>query len=174
MGKIGAVYKIVNTVTGEFYIGSSRNVMDRWAHHKCPSTWKAKPNSKMYQDMQEYGVDKFLFQILTPVMPEYLKQVEQEFIELLKPTYNQMNAKGLDIERYKASYKKYNHLERVRASNKKYYQSDEGKSAKKKYKNQLCEYNGETLTLNALSQRFAYAGIPHPTLEAKKYLTNNK
>lgn len=29
---------------------------------------------------------------------------------------------------------------------------------------------GETLTLAALSTRFQYYGIPHPTLEAKKYL----
>lgn len=157
MGKISAVYKIVNTVTGEFYIGSSRDVKHRWAHHKIPSTWKFNPNMLLYKAMQEYGVDKFRFQILAPVMPEYLKQVEQEFIELLKPTYNQMYAKGWDVERTKVRTIKYE-------------QSDKCRSTRRKYRNQTCSYGGETLTLNALTKRFQRAGIPHPTLEAKKYL----
>ena len=32
---ICAVYKIINTITGDFYIGSSKNVKKRWAEHKC-------------------------------------------------------------------------------------------------------------------------------------------
>ena len=111
--------------------------------------------------MQKYGVDKFRFQILAPVMPEYLKQVEQEFIELLKPTYNNYNAKGLNTERHKVSKRK---------SSKKYDKSEKCKASHKRYNNQLCEYNGETLTLNTLRQRFRRAGIPHPVLEAKKCL----
>ena len=62
----------------------------------------------------------------------------------MNPAYNSNNAKGLNIERRK--------------------------EYKKEYNNQLCFYNGETLTLNALSKRFQRAGIPHPVLEAKKYL----
>lgn len=144
--KISAVYKIVNTVTGDFYIGSSNNVKRRWREHKKPSVWKKNPNNKMYLEMEKYGVDKFRFQILVSVMPEYLTQVEQECIEMLNPTYNDINAKGLDVERHK--------------------------EAKKRYRHQLCEYKGETLTLRALSTRFLKAGIPHPTQEAKKYLIN--
>ena len=58
--------------------------------------------------------------------------------------------------------------------NKKYEKSDKGKEAHKKavnkYYNQLCFYNGETLTLGALRTRFKSQGIEHPTKEAKKYL----
>ena len=42
----------------------------------------------------------------------------------------------------------------------------------KEYNNQLCCYNGEILTLGALSKRFQKAGIDHPNIEAKKYLLN--
>ncbi len=150
--KISAVYKIVNTVTGEFYIGSSKHVKKRWLAHKNPSRWKENPNNKMYQDMQEYGLDKFSFEILKEVEPENLRQAEQKFIDMLKPTYNTINAKGENMERLKVTRNK----------------------ACKKYYSQLCEYNGETLTLKALFRRFQRAGIPHPTLEAKKYLTTNK
>ena len=163
--KISAVYKIVNTVTGNFYIGSSKNVKQRWTMHRAQSSWKAQPNNKMYQDMQKYGLECFSFEILEEVETQYLKQVEQKFIELLNPTYNDRNSKGWDVERYKESHRK---------ASKKYYKSEKGKVARnkytKKYFSQLCEYNGETLTLNTLSARFLRAGISHPVLEAKKYL----
>ena len=146
--KICAVYKITNTVTNDFYIGSSKNVKQRWTDHKKPSVWKRYSNSLMYLDMQKYGIDKFDFEILEVVEVKQLKETEQKFIETLKPIYNQMNAKGLDIDKYKESKRK----------------------ACNKYDNQLCSYNGELLTLCALSSRFRRRGIEHPQLEAKKYL----
>ena len=53
MNKICGVYKITNVITGDFYIGSSKDVKHRWACHKCPSRWNRYPNSQMYQDMQK-------------------------------------------------------------------------------------------------------------------------
>ena len=168
--KISAVYKIMNTVTGDFYIGSSKNVRRRWATHKCPSTWKSCPNKQLYKDMQKYSVDKFEFQVIDEVEPGSLKEKEQYFIETLKPTYNQMNAKGLDIERYNKYKKEYEKSEKRKKNKKEYEKSEKRKKYKKEYNNQLCFYNGETITLTALKTRFWRAGIPHPTAEAKKYL----
>ena len=54
--KIIGVYKITNTITGDFYIGSSKDVKQRWAVHKCPSTWKNNPNKQLYKDMMKYSV----------------------------------------------------------------------------------------------------------------------
>jgi len=168
MEKISAVYQIINTVTGDRYVGSSKNVMRRWNEHKCPYVWKNEPNKQLYLGMQKYGLENFRFQILAPVMPEYLKQVEQEFIELLKPTYNNYRANGEDVERNKESHRK---------ASRKYQQSEKGKESiakyNKKYRSQFCCYNGEQLTLCALRARFIKAGIEHPTLEAKKYLIND-
>ncbi len=161
MNKISGVYKITNTVTGEFYIGSSKNIERRWYNHKCKSTWKKCPNSPLYRDMQKYGIDKFRFQILVPAIEEYLTQVEQECIEMLKPTYNDRHAKGWDVKRRKKTQKKYFHTEKGKEVQRK---------SNKKYSHKLCFYNGETLTLDALRTRFKRAGIPHPSLEAKKYL----
>ena len=174
MNKIIAVYKITNTITGDFYIGSSKDVKRRWADHKCKSIWKRCPNNPMYQDMNKYGLDKFEFEILEEVEVGQLKEAEQEFIETLKPTYNNYNAKGWDIERLKEYQKQYQ--EDYRQSNKgkeyhrKYNKSDKGKESKRKYDNQLCLYNDQTLTLHALSERFRRQGIDHPNIEAKKYL----
>ena len=189
--KISAVYKITNTITKDFYIGSSKDVKQRLANHKCPSTWKNYPNKQLYQDMQKYGIDKFEFQILEEVESDFLKEKEQQFIEKLQPTYNNRRANGLDFEKIKECQKKYRQSEKGKEYQKEYWkehwkeyhqsdkykeyqkeyqQSDKYKECQKKYKKQLCLYNGEILTLNALSQRFIKAGIEHPTIEAKKYL----
>ena len=171
--KIIGVYKITNTVTGDFYIGSSKDVKQRWAVHKCQSTWNEHPNNPMYLDMKKYGVDKFVFEILEEVEPEHLKETEQQFIETLKPTYNNYNAKGLNIERYKDYQKEYQkeyQKDYQKTDKYKEYMKEYHRKYDKEYHNQLCSYNGETLTLNALSQRFIKAGIEHPNIEAKKCL----
>ena len=160
MKKICIVYKFTNTVTGDFYIGSRNNIKKSLANRKYQSVWISIPNDKMYQDIQKYGVDNFDLEVLEVVEPEQLKEVEQQFIETLKPTYNQMNEKDLNVERRKE-----------------YQKSDKGKESQKKavnkYQNQLCSYNGETITLNALRMRFKRQGIINPTQEAKKYIIKN-
>ena len=181
MMKISAVYKITNTITGDFYIGSSKDVKERWTAHKCQSTWKNYPNNPMYLDMQRYGLDKFVFEIIAEVEAGSLKVTEQKFIETLKPTYNNINANGWDFERYKKSHKEsqkeYQKTKKYKEYMKEYNKSDKGKESHKKaqnkYDNQLCSYNGEILTLRALSQRFRRQGLSNPTAEAKKYLIKN-
>ena len=159
--KIIGIYKITNTVTGDFYIGSSKNVKQRWAHHKCQSVWNRCKSNQMYQDMQKYGVDKFAFEILEEVEVDKMKETEQQFIETLKPTYNSNRANGWDFERYKEYQEEYKKSDKGKESNRKFCN---------KYNNQLCRYNGKTITLNALSMRFKRMGIDHCTIEAKKYL----
>ena len=163
--KISGIYKITNTITGDFYVGSSNDVKRRWAEHKKPSVWKKHPNNQMYLDMQRYGVDKFEFEILEETEIEKLKEKEQQFIETLNPAYNDRNANGFDFERQKKSKKKYN---------REYQKTDKfkecHKESQKKYDNQLCSYNGETITLAALRMRFKKLGIEHPAQEAKKYI----
>ena len=176
------VYKITNTITNDSYIGSSKDVNRRWAHHKCPSRWKKCPNSQLYLDFQKYGVDKFEFQILANVEPDQLKETEQKFIEKLQPTYNNYRAKGVDVERRKKQQKEYRQSDKYKKYdkeykkeyNKKYHQTKKykeyHKEYQKEYRKQLCFYNGKTLTLQALYFRFRRAGIENPIIEAKKYL----
>ena len=160
---ISGIYRITNTVTGDFYIGSSKNIKRRWMSHKWQYTWKQYPNNQMYLDMKRYGLDYFDFQILAEAEPESLKEAEQQFIEKMHPTYNSNRANGWDVERQKEYQKEHQ---------KEYYQQNhkKRKEYQNKYQNQLCIYKNEKLTLNALSMRFKKSGIEHPTKEAKKYL----
>lgn len=174
--KIAGVYKITNIITGDFYIGSSKNIKQRWATHKSPSQWKKQSNSKLYQDMASYGLDNFTFEVIEET--DNLKEREQHYIEQLKPNYNNNWAQGLDIERRKETTRQYSkewrkahrdrHLAKMKDYN--YTHRDEILVKSKDYYSRLCLYEGETLTLNALSKRFSYQGIPHPTLKAKEYL----
>ena len=169
--KISGVYKITNIVTGDFYIGSSKDVNKRWACHKCPSIWQRYPNNPMYLDMKKYGTDKFELQILAEVEIASLKEAEQQLIEKLKPVYNDRNANGWDVERQKEHKKEY---QKKSEKYKEYKKSDEYKKSHRitnnKYQNQPCFYKGEILALHTLSERFRRAGVEYYTIEAKKYL----
>ena len=170
MEKIIGIYRITNTITGDFYIGSSKNVKLRWMQHKRPSVWKKYPNSQLYKDMKKFGVDKFELQLLEEVEPDSLKEIEQQFIEKLKPTYNNRNANGWDFEKKKKYDKEYRKTDKYKEYEKSDKRKKQIKENNKKYYNQLCYYNGQTITLNTLSTRLRRMGIPNPTTEAKKYL----
>jgi group I intron endonuclease len=172
MNKISGVYKITNTITGDFYIGSSKNIKRRWITHKCPSHWARYSNSKLYQDMNQYGLNNFTFEILEETVG--LKEREQYWIDQLGPTYNNYRATGRDIDRYKETSRKVtkewseSHHNESLARCKEYRESHREEIQAKS--NKLCLYNGETLKLKALSQRLYRQGIVHTWLEAKKYI----
>ena len=90
MKKIYIVYKFTNTVTGDFYIGS-QSIKKSLSNRKYKSVWISIPNDQLYQDIQKYGLNNFDFQVLAEVEADSLKETEQKFIEILKPTYNNYN-----------------------------------------------------------------------------------
>ena len=187
MDKISGVYKITNKITGDFYIGSSKDIKRRWRDHRKLSQWKAHSNTRLYKDMFEFGLDNFTFEIIEET--NSLKEREQYYIEQLKPSYNSIRAKGHDTERHKEGNKAWyrSHLEEHSANMKAWYEAhkdersikskawyeahrEECLAKSKTYDSKLCLYKGETLTLAALRMRLCKQGIAHPTLEAKKYL----
>ena len=159
--KIAGIYKITNIITGEFYIGSSKDIKHRWTQHRSPLSQKHLLNSKLYKDMAEFGLDNFKFEVLEETTD--LRNREQYYIEQLKPSYNNYRAKGRNTERYKESNRRYQ---------KEWCKShrNERLTKTKAYYSRLCFYEGEILTLCALSARFTRQGIAYPCKEAKKYL----
>ena len=154
---ISGVYKITNNITGDFYIGSSKDIKLRWASHKRPSAQKRQPNSKLYKAMASYGLDNFTFEIIEKT--DNLREREQYYIEQLNPSYNNNWAQGCDIDSHRLYTRKYHKAHH-----------DKELAAVKAYNNRLCLYAGKTLTLNALALRFRQQGIASPYKEAKKYL----
>ena len=143
--KIAGVYKITNTITGDFYIGSSKDIKLRWSIHKAPYTIKQHSNVKLYKAMAQYGRDNFTIDIIEET--DNLREREQYWIEYLKPVYNDRHADGIDTERRKEAMRRGN---------------------------RLCLYKGKIFRLSTLSCRFRRQGIAHATLEAKKYLISGR
>lgn len=160
MKKISAVYKVTNTISGEFYVGSSRDVKRRWARHKCPSSWKEQPNSRMYQDMQTYGTQAFRLEILAECPPEHLKIKEQEAIETLHPTYNSINAytsnedyKSKSRAYYKAYREAHKEKEKARARARQKTYREAHKEEIKAYQKTYRETHREELKAHAKAHR---------------------
>ena len=176
MNKTSGVYKIINKITGEFYVGSSKNIKQRWYSHRTPAYWQQNPSLRLYQDMSKLGKNNFIIEIIEET--DNLREREQYWIDQLKPSYNDRRANGQDTERYKEhsrqSSKEWSKIHRNEklAYGKAYHQAHRDKvlAYKNASNSRLCLYEGETLTFAALSTRFSRQGIPHPTLEAKKYL----
>lgn len=155
--KISGVYEIVNTITGDCYIGSSVDLERRKQQHFCEYCWKHEPNKPLYNDMKQYGKNSFLFKPIWLCNPEELKKYEQLAIEKYNPKYNRYAAY---TETTKEEYDKKRYKEHTNSI----------KQQQKQYHNRQCLYENEILSLNTLSTRFSRQGIEHPTLEAKKYL----
>ena len=173
------VYKIIWNGS-VIYIGSSNDLYKRMIEHRCSikkgSDYDKKRGFYLFLQNSPFEVE---FELT-----ENYRQREQELIEYYEPIYNQIRAftgcgteKGRKAEymkeycqkfkeEMKQYYKQYN--EAHKEEMKQWYENH--KEDKKQYHNQKCLYKGEFLTLNALAARFLRQGIPHPVLEAKKYL----
>lgn len=153
------------------YVGSSKDLYKRMAQHRA--LIKKGSQVELYQFLKtnQFTVD---FQL-----EENYRQIEQQLIEKCNPKFNHYRAytgcgayKGRRAD-WKKEYRDKYKEEYLRQS-KQYRESHKEEIIKqrKQYHSQLCNYKGEVLTLNALRKRFQKQGIPHPVLEAKKYLVS--
>ena len=99
---------------------------------------------------------------------QYLEANKEHIAERTK-RYNEAHK-----EHYKQIWTQYRetHKEHIAKRTKQYREAhkEHYKQLMKQYGSQLCNYDGEILTLNALRYRFSRMGVEHPVLEAKKYL----
>jgi len=81
------IYKITNTVNGKFYVGSSKNIEERWESHKRYLRGKYHVNPKLQHAWDFYGEEKFQFDIIEEVNNDekLLLEREQYHLDLWKP-----------------------------------------------------------------------------------------
>ena len=144
--KISGVYEIVNTITGDCYIGSSVDLEKRKKQHFRESVWKHNPNKPLYKDMKQYGKENFLFKPIQLCNPEELKKYEQIAIEKYNPKYNIIAAYiEMSKEEY---YKQYNkqyykeNADNIKQHNKQYRKknADKIKQYKKENADKIRQY----------------------------------
>lgn len=89
--KCSGIYQIVNLTNFKSYIGSSKFIYNRWNHQHFRSLkLNIHHNQYLQHAWNKYGEDSFLIIVLEYISnnPTELLKAEQEWINLLNPTYN--------------------------------------------------------------------------------------
>lgn len=86
------IYRILNKETGEFYIGSSNDIHNRWRVHRHYLNHRKHHCEKLQIDWNDYTSKGFKFELLYHIpagtSAEYILQIEQAYLDKFKPTYN--------------------------------------------------------------------------------------
>lgn len=164
------VYEIINKKNGLVYVGSSSDVERRFSQHKFIAKNLDKQidtlqHRQFYIDMNK-DFNAFTFKIIKKCELEDLLSEERKYIDFCKINNiqlyninfpNNFNSCGNHKEYYRSCFK-------GSPSYKKFI------SKKNAKQNLLCDYKGEILSFNALTQRFYNNGIEHPFTAAKEFL----
>lgn len=92
--KTPGIYKITNTKTGHFYIGSSKNVSGRWAGHRWSLRNNKHGNIHLQRSWNRNGKNSFQFTLIESCFESDLLSREQHYIDSLKPQYNILKIAG--------------------------------------------------------------------------------
>jgi hypothetical protein len=88
---LSGIYLWYNTITHEFYIGSTKNISERLQNYFSVGYLKGgllKSNSLISTALLRYGYSKFDLYILEYCDVQILSEREQFFIDSLNPVYN--------------------------------------------------------------------------------------
>ena len=94
------IYKITNLENKKFYIGSSKNISQRWAKHKALLRHDKHENPKLQSSWNKYGEENFKFEILEECDLENLLIREQYYLDTLlfaQDYVNKINTKFDDL-----------------------------------------------------------------------------
>lgn len=89
IGTICGVYAIQNIKSlNKFYIGSSKNIYNRWLKHRSLLRHNVHENIILQNTWNKYGEESFHWIILCTCSPEQRLEEEQKYLDLLKPYCN--------------------------------------------------------------------------------------
>lgn len=92
--KVGGIYKITYTPTGESYIGRTTNFKDRWKNHVQTALGTDKvARSTLHVHMAQHGLQNYTFEILEECGKEVQGEREKYYIDLYG-TQTQMNMRA--------------------------------------------------------------------------------
>lgn len=121
------VYKIINTITNDFYIGSSCKLNTRKKVHFNQLNKNIHNNKFLQNSYNKYNESDFIFEIIEYCEKEMLLEREQFYMDNLKPTYNNLLKAGnsLGYKHTKQSIEKLRGQDKTHCSKKLYqYNSD--------------------------------------------------
>ena len=75
------IYQITNTITGKFYIGSAKNIKERWNSHKSELRRNTHCNYRLQNSWNKYGESAFKFSVLDICDEENRFELEQFYLD---------------------------------------------------------------------------------------------
>lgn len=90
------IYRILNTVSGDSYVGSSCAIDKRWAKHRKRLDKGEHENERLQRAWLKYGKTSFVFEVVTLCPASELEREEQRAIDALprEARYNLADAAG--------------------------------------------------------------------------------
>ena len=82
---VSGVYEIKNTVTNKIYIGSSKDVRERWNEHKRELNKNKHHSIHLQRAWDKYGEESFTFSLIEECNENDTLAREQFYLDLLKP-----------------------------------------------------------------------------------------
>ena len=82
------IYRIVNTITGDFYVGSSAYIHSRKSEHFQRLRKNIHANPHLQHAWNKYGEEAFAWEVLERPAVDALVKREQYWIDVLGPPYN--------------------------------------------------------------------------------------
>ena len=86
------IYKITNKINNFSYIGQSVQIEERFKEHKTKYNWMRETNKRLYQAIQEFGIENFTFEILEECPSEELDSKEAFWIDYFNSKVDGYNA----------------------------------------------------------------------------------
>lgn len=90
------VYKITNIKINKIYIGSSKNILQRWKSHIKELNLNKHKNFYLQQDWNIYGKNSFVFEVLEESPEEIRYSIEQKYLNNLMPFYRTGNGYNIN------------------------------------------------------------------------------
>jgi group I intron endonuclease len=78
------IYSITNKITGNVYVGSSKNIEQRFRNHKSALNRGVHANSYLLRAWNKYGADNFIFAVVEECDESERFRIEQKYLDIAK------------------------------------------------------------------------------------------
>lgn len=78
------IYTITNKINGNVYVGSSKNIHQRFKNHKSELNRGVHANSRLLRAWNKYGEDNFIFAVVEACDEADRFRVEQKYLDIAK------------------------------------------------------------------------------------------
>lgn len=91
------IYKIKNVINGDFYIGSTQNLVKRYYTHLHDIRINKNRCVKLVRAVNKYKEENFIFEIIEKCNIDNLLAREQYYLDTLNPKYNVAKIAGSNL-----------------------------------------------------------------------------